>query len=80
MSKEYNKTIVELVDYSTFGYDIRQLEAEADYFGADPIHVAQDMSDLIAFRWNRMTRQDTKFNKYQKRLKQLHKYITKGNK
>ena len=80
MTSSYEKTVVELIDYSTLGFDIRQIEAEADYHGADPIHLAQDVADLMAFRWNRMTRQEPKFNEYQERLKQLHNYIARGDK
>jgi hypothetical protein len=78
MIKSYDTAVLELVEYSTLNFDIRQLESEANYFGTDPIYLAQDMFDLIAFRWNRMTRQDSKFNEYQARLEQLNKYITKG--
>lgn len=78
MSRTYDATVLDLVDYSTLGFDIRQLEAEADYFGVDPIHLAQDMADLIAFRWNKMSGREPKFNEYLARLNQLHNYIAKG--
>lgn len=78
MINSYEKTVVELVDYSTLGFDIRQIEAEADYHGTDPIHLAQDMADLIAFRWNKMSGREPKFNEYLARLNQLHNYIAKG--
>ena len=71
----YDQTIKDLVEYSTLAYDIRQIETEADYFGEDPKTMAQDVVDHLAFQWNRMTRQDPKFNDYQDRIERLHEYL-----
>ena len=75
----YDQTVSDLVEYSTLAYDIRQIESEADYFGEDPKIMTQDVVDYMAFLWNRMTRQDLKFNDYQNRLKQLHEYLKERN-
>lgn len=71
----YDQTISDLVEYSTLAYDLRHIEEEADYFGEDPKILAQDVVDHLAFQWNRMTRQDPKFNNHQARIKQLHEYL-----
>ena len=37
--------------------------------------LAQDVADHIGFKWNRMTRDDPKFNEYQDRLHQLVRWV-----
>ena len=70
-----NQIIADLVEYSTLNFDKENILQEADYLGESYQALAQDVADHIAFAWNRMSREDSRFNTYQDRLENLVNWI-----
>lgn len=64
-----------LVELSHVNFDIENIIQEADYLGENPRYLAQEVADHLAFQWNRMTRQNPKFNATQDRLENLYRFI-----
>jgi len=70
------KTIIQdLVNYSTINFDKENILQESDYLGCTYQELAQDVSDAMAFEWNRMTRDDPKFNEFQERIRSINIWI-----
>jgi len=67
----------DLIELSTINFDINNIIQEADHFGEEPRTLARDVADGVAFRWNRMSRDEAEFNSLQARLENLQKFINK---
>lgn len=43
----YSKMIKDLINYSNINYDIRHIKEEASYYGADSVHLAEDLAEEL---------------------------------
>lgn len=70
--------VKDLAELSHINFDIENIIQEADYLGEMPRHLAQELADHLASQWNRMTREDKRFNETQDRLENLYRFIKKA--
>ena len=67
--------IADLAEYSSLNFDRENILQESEYLGESYQSLAQDVADHIAFAWNRMSRDDNRFNDYQDRLENLVNWV-----
>ena len=72
-----DQIIKDMIAYSTINFDKENILNESNYLGETYQSLAQDIADHMAFEWNRMTREDIKFNDFQDRIHQLITWIQK---
>lgn len=78
MTNDIANSIQELVEYSDIDFDRTNIQQEADRLGVSWQTLAQEIADIIAYRWNRMTRDEDDFNQSQDRLMALHRWIKRS--
>ena len=71
----YQKSIDNIVEFSHINFDKENIIAESEYYNLPIQSIAQEVADQLAFKWNRMSRDDPKFNEYQDRLHTLLAWI-----
>ena len=72
-----DQIIKDMIAYSTINFDKENILNESNYLGETYQSLAQDIADHMAFEWNRMTREDIRFNDFQDRIHQLITWIQK---
>ena len=69
-----SQIIKDIIAYSSIDFDKENILSESDYLGETYQSLAQDIADDMAFKWNRMTRDDPRFSEFQDRIHQLIKW------
>jgi hypothetical protein len=73
-----DQIIKNLVELSHINFDKENILQESEYLGEPYQALAQDVADVLAYRWNRMTREDARFNIYQDRFTNLIEWVKKS--
>jgi len=70
----------DIAELSTINFDKENILAESNYLGCLYQELATEVSDILAFKHNRMTRSEPDFNKIQKRFINLVNWVKNSQK